>query len=173
MKRITINTLDFAESKSYLWTWDKSALNPSRLGFSKNPDGTYDMRSFVMEELQMVKPDKSQFQGLLIVLTSKSNSSASTNLLAALKNHREVTMIGEEIGGSLEGVTAGVIFFMTLPESKLRTRLPALRHYNDIDNFENGKGIKPDINVEQSIVAFKNKQDIIYQAAIKYAQEHK
>ena len=85
MKRITINTLDFAESKSYLWTWDKSALNPSRLGFSKNPDGTYDMRSFVMEELQMVKPDKSQFQGLLIVLTSKSNSSASTNFISRIK----------------------------------------------------------------------------------------
>jgi C-terminal processing protease CtpA/Prc len=172
VKRITINTLDFEDTKQYLWTWDKSALNPNRLGFNKNPDGTYDMRPFVMEELQTVKPDKIQFKGQLIVLTSKSNSSASTNLLAALKNHREVTMIGEETGGSIEGVTAGVIFFMTLPESELRTRLPALRHYNDIDNFEIGKGIKPDINIEQNIDAFKNKQDIIYQAAVKYAQKN-
>jgi C-terminal processing protease CtpA/Prc len=173
VKRITIKTLDFGDSKPYLWTWDKSALNPNRLGFSKNPDGTYDMRNFVMEELQTVKPDKIQFEGLLIVLTSKSNSSASTNLLAALKENREVIMIGEETGGSLEGVTAGVIFFMTLPESKLRTRLPALRHYNAISDFENGKGVKPDIYVEQNIVAFKNKQDIIYQTAVKYAEEHK
>lgn len=48
-------------------------------------------------------------------------------------------------GGSAEGPTAGILFLSTLPESKIRTRLPAFIQYNNVTSFEKGMGISRDI----------------------------
>ena len=36
-------------------------------------------------------------------------------------------MIGEQTGGAPTGATAGILFFLTLPESGIRIRVPAQR----------------------------------------------
>ena len=71
--------------------------------------------------------------------------------LAKLQDLGRATIIGEETGGSAEGPTANVLFFLKLPNSKIVARLPAQRVYNDVDNFRPGYGVSPDIAVQTTL----------------------
>lgn len=167
-----VNTLSFADVREHLSTWDKRALNPSRIGFSKNDNGTYSLRSWFTDELDIIKPAKYAFNGKLILLTSNSNSSGSTNLLAVVKAQENAMLVGEKTGGSAEGVTAGVLFTVTLPESKITTRLPFFRYENNVDTFERGMGVTPDISAPLTVDALVNDQDLALEAAIRFAHQH-
>lgn len=123
-KDMRVNTLDFQELRQHMWTWDKRALNPSPQGFNKNADGSYSLKAEFSEELATLTPAKYAFSGKIIALTSNANSSGSTNLLAKIQDSGNVTLIGEKTGGNAEGGTAGVLFTLTLPESKITTRIP-------------------------------------------------
>ena len=146
-KDMRVSTLDLDGIRKHLWTWDKRALNPNPMGFKKNGDGTYSLKAFVDEQLQVTKPAKFAFDGDLIVLTSKANSSGSTTLSAVLRANRETTLIGDQTGGSAEGPTAELLFTLTLPESGVRTRVPFIRSYNNVDEFEPGLGLSPDLSL--------------------------
>lgn len=163
-----VNTLAFDDLTEHLWTWDKRAINPNRLGFSKNDDGSYSLRSWVTDELDTIKPQKFAFKGKIVALTSHSNSSGSTNLLSVLKSEGRITTIGEKTGGSAEGVTAGVLFTLTLPESNITTRIPFFRYTNNVNDFELGMGLKPDVEAPMTADAYLAKQDPALGAALAY-----
>ncbi len=165
-----VKTLNLDGLRDYLWTWEKRALKPNPLGFKKNKDGTYSMRSFLDDDLKKVKPRRYAFDGELIILTSNSNSSGSTNLIATLKSHADVTLIGEKTGGSAEGPTAGVLFYLTLPESKIKTRLPLFMQYNNVKNFERGLGVNPDIEAKTTVESFRAGKDVAYEKALEYLE---
>ena len=167
-KEMQVKTLNLDGLRDYLWTWEKRALKPNRLGFKKNADGTYSLRSFLDDDLKKVKPRKYAFNGELIILTSNANSSGSTNLIATLKSHADVTLIGEKTGGSAEGATAGVLFYLTLPESKIKTRLPLFMQYNNVSSFEKGLGVSPDIVAKTTVAGFRVGQDVAYEKAVEY-----
>ena len=162
---VRVNTLDFEDLKPHLWTWDKRAMNPKRIGFKKNKDGTYSLRK-ILGQHGKIKPAKNAFAGKLIVLTSHSNSSGSTALLAHLKDSGRATLIGEKTGGSAEGTTAGILFTLTLPESGIKTRLPMFRYFYNIETFEPGLGVSPDIYVPMTVEAFRERRDPALETAI-------
>lgn len=166
-----VNTLSFEEIRPYLWTWDKRALDPYRFAFSKNKDNSFSLRSWFTDELDTVKPARYAFTGKLIILTSNSNSSGSTNLMAVIKSTRGATLVGEKTGGSAEGVTAGLLFTLTLPESKIRTRIPFFRFDNNVKNYVKGMGLMPDIDVPMTVKAFIAGQDPAYKTAIRLAKQ--
>ena len=160
-----IKTLDHSGLEDYITTWDKRLLNPNKLGFKKNDDGTYSVRKLFSDELKSVKPDRNAFTGKLFVLTSHSNGSATTALLAKLQDMGRATLIGEETGGSAEGTTAGVLFFLNLPESGIRARVPVLQDFNDVSAFTPGKGVVPDVVAPMTLDAFIQKEDPAFEAA--------
>ena len=162
-------TLSFEDIREHLWTWDKRALDPYRIAFRKNDNGTYTLRSFFTEELDTVKPAKYAFKGQIITLTSNNNASASTNLLSVLHSLRDTILIGEKTGGSSEGVTAGLLFTLTLPESKISSRLPFFGHRNNVKSFEKGMGLSPDMYAPMTVEAFLKNRDPSLEAAIAYA----
>jgi C-terminal processing protease CtpA/Prc len=166
-----VNTLSFEEITPYLWTWDKRALDPYRFAFSKNEDNTYSLRSWFTDELDTIKPAKYAFTGKLIILTSNSNSSGSTNLMAVIKSVRKATLVGDKTGGSAEGVTAGLLFTLTLPESKIRTRIPFFRFHNNVKDFVKGMGLVPDVAAPMTVEAFIAGQDPAYEAAVNLVKQ--
>lgn len=166
-----VATLDHDGLVDHLQTWDKRALNPNRLGFRKNDDGSYSLRTFLSEELQDVKPAARAFEGELILLTSTNNSSGSTNLIALLDGVGRATLVGEPTGGSAEGVTAGVLFTLTLPESGVRTRIPFFRYRNNVPSFEPGLGVNPDIHAPLTVDAFLEGRDPALEAALDLINE--
>lgn len=153
-------TLDHKGIENHLWTWDKRAINPSPLGFTKNSDGNYSLRPMFEDNLQMIEPAKNAFHGKLIVLTSDENSSGSATFLGLMQRSDRATLVGEKTGGSPDGATAGVIFFLTLPASKIRMRVPAIRYYADMgEGFTAGSGVAPDIETERTVADFRLGRD--------------
>ncbi len=169
IREMRAQTLDLDGIRPYLWTWDKRALNPNPFGFSKNDDGTFALRSFVSSDLRRVKPAKYAFTGELIALTSTTNSSGSTNMIAWLTEMERVTTIGEKTGGSAEGPTAGLQFTLTLPNSGVKMRLPFFHVLNNISKFEHGLGLSPDIRAPMTVADFRAGLD----PALEKAKTHK
>lgn len=165
IRNICARTLNLDGLREHLWTWDKRALKPNRMGFKRTSDGEYCLRTFVDSDLKKKKPAKQAFDGDLIILTSRANSSASTSLIAILKEHRPVTLVGDVAGGSPNGPTAGVQFTLTLPESGIQTRVPFLRYFNNVSGFEDGFGLKPDIQVEETASAVREGRDLALETA--------
>ncbi len=167
-----VNTLEFQDIRPHLWTWDDRALDPSWIGFSKNDNNTYSLRSWFTDELDVVKPAKYAFNGKIIALTSNNNSSGSTNLLSVIHSTGRVKLIGEKTGGSAEGATAGVLFTLTLPKSKITTRIPFFRFKNNVKSFTQGMGLLPDVEAAMTAEALLNGQDPALFEALKYANDN-
>lgn len=163
-----VATLNIDGLRDHLSTWDSRALNPNPLGFKKNKDGSYSLRSMLLGN-NTVKPDRDAFEGELIILTSDNNSSGSTNLIALLDGVGRTTLVGEKTGGSAEGPTAGILFTLTLPESGIKTRIPIFWTFNNVPEFEFGLGVSPDIYAPMTVDAFLAKRDPALEKAIKLA----
>ncbi|MEM1088517.1 MAG: S41 family peptidase [Pseudomonadota bacterium] len=172
MSDVRVKTLNIDGLRDHLWTWDSRALNPNPLGFTKNDDGTYSMRRLANDNLKALKPDKTAFKGQLIILTSSANSSASTHLMSFIKGQNpNAILIGEQTGGSAQGATAGLLFTLTLPESGIKMRIPMLQHFINIDSFEHGYGMSPDIEVSMTAADFLSGRDPAYERALIEAGE--
>ncbi|MFK8029735.1 MAG: S41 family peptidase [Gammaproteobacteria bacterium] len=170
VREIRAKTLNLDGLREHLWTWDKRALNPNRMGFRKNDDGTWAMRGFVSDDLDKLKPAKHAFTGKVLVLTSTSNSSGSTSILTVIKQHADTTLIGGKTGGSVEGPTAGLSFTLTLPESKIKTRVPFLQTFYNVTEFEHGLGLTPDVAVTQTVPDYLKGDDTVLNTAIDFAR---
>ncbi len=162
-----VATIDHSGLEEHLSTWEKRAINPPRIAFKKNTDGTYSLRPVFDDAQKKKKPTRNAFAGDLIVLTSRDNSSGSTNLVGLLKSLGRATLVGEQTGGSPNGATAGVILTLTLPNSKIRARIPQFRYYNNVSGFEDGYGASPDIDAPLTADAFLAGRDPAYEAALE------
>ena len=166
-KDIRVKTLKMDGLEDYLWTWDSRAMNPNPLGFKKNSDGTFSLRKMVSADLKKLKPDRTAFDGQLILLTSAANSSGSTHLLAFIKDQNpDAILIGERTGGNAEGATAGILFTLTLPNSGIKMRVPAMQTFMNIESFTPGLGVSPDIEAPMTIEAFLDGKDPAYEKAL-------
>jgi len=161
---VRVKTLNVDGLREHLWTWEKKAMNPNKLAFKKNEDGTYSFRKFAGQHGK-IKPEKNAFRGKLIVLTSHANSSASATILAHLKDSDRAILIGEKAGGSAEGPTGGIQYTLTLPESGIKTRLPVIRYYTNIKAFEPGLSTAPDIEAPMTVEDFRKRRDPALEAA--------
>jgi len=165
-KDVRVATLNLDGLREHLWTWEKKALKPNRLAFRKNNDGSYSFRKFAGQHGK-IKPAKNVFTGKLIVLTSNANSSGSAAILAHLKEEGRAVFVGEKAGGSAEGPTAGIQFTLTLPESGIKTRIPAIRAFHNISSFDKGLSVSPDVYAPMTIEAFREKRDPAMEVALK------
>ena len=169
-KDVRVATLNLDGLREHLWTWEKKALKPNRLAFKKNKDGTYSFRKFAGQHGK-IKPAHNRFDGKLIVLTSNANSSGSAALMAHLKDEGRAIFVGEKAGGSAEGPTAGIQFTLTLPESGIKTRIPVIRAFHNIESFDEGLSISPDIDAPMTVEAFLEKRDPAMEAALDLIQK--
>lgn len=159
-------TLDHDPYLDYISTWNQDAVNPPRIAFKKLGPKQYRLRNMFSDADDPIKPAKFGFDGELIALTSRSNSSGSTNLLGQLKEVRDVTFIGEMTGGNPTGPTAGTIFFMTLPDSGIRLRIPVIRTVMNVTDMEDGYGLTPDIIASDTIASVREGRDPALEAAL-------
>ena len=124
----------------------------------KKSDGNYHFGYF---ERHYFKPKKNDhYNGNVYILTGGNSFSASTLFVNALKGQPNVKVIGEETGGGSYGNTAWFIPDATLPNTRVRFRLPRFRMVMNKNYPKNGRGIIPDIEVKPSIDAIKNGYDV-------------
>lgn len=112
----------------------------------KEADGRYHMHQ---PERKVHKPKKkNHFDGDVYILTGGYTFSASTLMLAKIMDQPNVTIIGEETGGAARGNSAVFTPFVTLPNTKVRARLPLFKMISDDTIPDNGRGIMPDFEVK-------------------------
>jgi hypothetical protein len=115
----------------------------------KQADGRY---HFGYWERHLVKPkNKDHFSGDVYVLTNGLTFSASALFCNAVKGQSNVTLVGENTGGGWHGNSGIMIPDITLPNTKLRVRLPVFRlvQYNHVP--KTGTGVAPDIYVGPTV----------------------
>lgn len=87
-------------------------------------------------------------------------------LLAKLEDDGCITTVGQATGGSAEGPTAGRIFMLELPNSGITTRLPNMFNVMNIRSFRQGFGVMPDVEVKDTVAAFRAGKDLVLEAAL-------
>ena len=117
----------------------------------KEDDGKY---HFGYYERKYFKPKKkNHFNGKVYVLIGGNSFSATTLFAGALKGQKNITLVGEETGGGYYGNTAWVIPDVTLPNTRVRFRLPKFRLIVDRNREKNGRGVMPDVWSTPSVEA--------------------
>ena len=92
-----------------------------------------------------IEPIKqNHYQGKLYVLTNGGSFSAASIFPAIVQAHQRGTIIGRETGGGVAGCTAWVIPYLTLPETKIRIRVPLFKLYNAVKVLNTGHGVIPE-----------------------------
>ncbi len=123
----------------------------------KRNDGNF---HFGHWERKLFKPKtNNHFDGNLYVLTNGQTFSASSLFCNAIKGQQGITLIGEETGGGWHGNSGIMIPDITLPNTKLRVRLPLFKlvQYNHIP--KTGTGVIPDVYVPTSYDALLKSMD--------------
>lgn len=106
-----------------------------------------------------VAPAADRFKGRVTVFIGPANNSGATMLISRLKDLERVRLVGEPTGGSAEGPTAGSMLMLRLPASGILVRIPLIFSRMDVKSFEHGLGVKPDVEVRQSLEDFRAGRD--------------
>jgi hypothetical protein len=132
----------------------KGWLNNFGLAFfsRRRSDGR---RHFGFWERKTYYPKKSNhFDGSLYVLINGSTFSASTLFCNDVKGQAGITLVGEEAGGGWHGNTGVMIPDITLPNTRMRVRLPLVRLVQYKHVPQNGLGVMPDVYLPPNYTAF-------------------
>jgi hypothetical protein len=111
----------------------------------KENDGKF---HFGYWERHTFKPKKkNHFNGNVFILTNGLTFSASTIFCNAVKGQKNIRLLGEETGGGWYGNSGIMIPDITLPNTKLRVRLPFFKLVQYRHVPVKGTGVPPDIYV--------------------------
>jgi len=122
------------------------------LGASKAADGLIHYKRFEQHYYQ--PNERFAFKGSTYLVQGGYTFSAATMVIGALKGQENIRIVGEESGGGQYGNSAMHIPHITLPNTKLRVRLPLYRMVIN-QNLQKGRGIEPDIKIPPSSYAIR------------------
>lgn len=123
----------------------------------KHSDGKYHFGYFERHYFSPFR--RLHFDGHVYILTGGNSFSATCLFAGALKGQPNVTLVGEETGGGYYGNTAWMIPDATLPNTRVRFRLPRFRLVVDHQREKNGRGVIPDVPALPTIEAIGKGQD--------------
>jgi C-terminal processing protease CtpA/Prc len=72
-------------------------------------------------------------------------------MVETFKKHKLATVVGQTTGGNQKGVTAGALYFMLLPNSKIEVDVPLIGTDLEIAKNLPDAGVEPDVFVKPSI----------------------
>lgn len=122
----------------------------------KGSDGHYHFSHY---ENKYFKPKKkNHFDGTTYILIGGNTFSAATLFTKAVADQSNVIVVGEETGGGAYGNTAWLIPDVTLPNTKVRFRLPLFRLVID-KNAQRGRGVMPEVEAGPSVKAIRKNED--------------
>lgn len=123
----------------------------------KKSDGKY---HFGYLENHVFAPRKrNHFNGNVYVLTAGATFSASTLFINHVKDQPNVKIVGEETGGGYYGSSAINIPDLTLPNTKIRVRLPLYRLVMAGNHPKTGRGFFPDYYVPVTTESLRKRFD--------------
>ena len=137
----------------------------------KKDDGRFHFGYF---ERHSYKPKKKKhFDGQIYILTGGNSFSATTLFVSSVQKQENVTVVGEETGGGAYGNSAWLIPDVTLPETRVRFRLPLFRLVIDKDIPKDGRGVMPEIAVPPTVQDILKGRDNKMEKIMELIRENK
>jgi len=159
-----VKRIRFGDLVPHLETWQENAFEQPEELFTRLPDGWFELRQPPETPLT---PHELAFPGRITVLTGPFNASGVTMLLAVLREHAELRLVGEPTAGSAEGPTAGLLFFLTLPASRIRVNVPAFSQRTSATRITPGLGVAPDVLVPETLADLLAERDATLARALE------
>ena len=151
--------------------FSQSFINNLALGIftTKRKDGNY---HFNYWENHWFKPQKQNFySGNIYLIISGPTFSAATLFAHTMKNQSNVTLVGEETGGGDHGNNGLMIPYITLPNTKMKVRMPIFRVIQFEHGEKNGRGVMPDVYVAPSAKAALDQVDLKMKKTLELIRE--
>jgi C-terminal processing protease CtpA/Prc len=167
---IWVTTIDFEGLRDHIQTWDPNALSPNPDWYPERPDGRRDVSARANNQTVPFARAADAFEGEIIILTSQRNASGVTLMYGVLAEQAHVTLVGERTGGSQEGPTAGIIWFLNLPNSGIVVRVPWLYQRSAMQDPEFGQGFTPDVLAPETYDSWLEGRDPAFEAALELAR---
>ena len=136
----------YVDNKSWAFGW----FNMNQNYFKRLPNGQY--RSKDGDKIETIIPEKSNLEGNIYLITSATNSSATYIMADIFKKNHLATLVGQTTGGNQRGITAGAIFFMSLPSTKIEVDVPLIGMNYDLAKSRPDAGLSPDVYVKPNIM---------------------
>ena len=137
----------------------------------RKKDGYYHFGYFERHYFQPKK--NNHFDGKVYILTGGNSFSATTLFASSLIKQENVIVVGEETGGGAYGNSAWLIPDVTLPETKVRFRLPLFRLVIDKTIPKNGRGVQPEVEAKPSVDSIRRNLDFKVIKAMELIQKDK
>ncbi len=102
---------------------------------------------------------KNHFDGKTYVLINGPSFSATTIFCNAVKGQNNITLAGEETGGGWYGNSGLLIPDITLPNTKLKVRLPFFKIVQFNHTIKNGRGVPPDLFIAPTVDGVRRSAD--------------
>lgn len=144
--KIDTTLKQYVANKSWAFGW----FNMNEKYFTKLPNGQY--RSKDGDKSELIIPEKNNIEGKIYLLTSATNSSAAYIMADIFKEHHLATLVGQTTGGNQRGITAGAMFFMSLPNTKIEVDIPLIGMNYDLAKTRPDAGLSPDVYVKPNFM---------------------
>jgi len=106
------------------------------------------------------KPLQPTFKEKVYVLIDGGSFSGSGETTSMMHFHKRAVFIGEECGAGYYGNTSGVMPTLTLPNTKIRIRIPMVRYVMAVSDYRYpDRGIIPDYPFQRTIEDYLNNRD--------------
>ncbi len=125
---------------------------------SRKSDGAYHLRYW---ENHLFHPiERNFFKGRVYIIIGGPTFSAASLFCNQLKGQQNITLVGEETGGGQYSNNGLLIPTVTLPNTRIRVRIPLFRMVPDRNAPATGRGVMPDIHVGPTAESVRNGSDL-------------
>lgn len=144
VREIRVRSIDLEGLREHLRSWSQEAMDPQPEWFDRSGDDWVLNPEFGGAG-GPIQPHPLAFDGELVVITGPGNRSGATTMIGAVRQAGGALLVGEPTGGNQGGSTAGILYFLTLPNSRITIRIPAQRAVTGFREVVDGEGYAPDI----------------------------
>lgn len=135
-----------------------------------NPAGGYLVPPALHPGVAEQPAGKYPFLGKVFVLIDGGTFSTAADFCAVTHHLKRATFIGEETGGGYYGNNSGMQTIVTLPNSKMRIRVPMYEYWNAVPGYDGKRrGTRPDHVVETKVANLLRGVDDQLELAVKLA----
>jgi len=153
------NHLEVKQNKHSFWPHTHSPEGEKELAQSikKNNRGTYDVWNH--PNLGIQQPLKPTFKGNVFILINGRSFSATGECTSVIHYYKKARFVGEECGAGYYGNTSGFGAILTLPNTRLRLRMPMVKYAMAVSGYPTDRGIIPDYPIAPKINDLLNGRD--------------
>jgi len=154
--------------EKHISTWTKIPYS-FKGQYDSYENGRYQLKSKFGAKAKTYKPQKDGFRGKVYLMTSAQNSSATHQMATYASMMDEVTLVGSETGGNVQGLNAGFLFFLRLPHSRVEIDVPILNMKIPLGDSANpDRGILPDIPLSNEPADILTGTDSVLQKLLEH-----